>query len=291
MQKLSDGAAFRAHGWTSGDGLRLYARVYETRHGAARTVVCLPGLTRNSRDFESLAQHLAPRYRLICPDLRGRGHSAWDPAWQNYQPAAYLADLAALFTSLSVTRLAVVGTSLGGLLAVLLPSMLPGVVSGTILNDIGPEIDPIGAERIRGYVGRLPPVRSWEEAVAQLKTVFGTAWPGVSEPTWHRLARRSFREDERGIPRLDVDPKVGDAMRAAPSTAPDLWPVFRSLGSLPVLAIRGALSDILSTSTFARMQREKPDLAALSVPNRGHVPLLDEPECLAAIDAFLAGLS
>jgi pimeloyl-ACP methyl ester carboxylesterase len=157
-----------------------------------------------------------------------------------------------------------------------------------VLNDIGPEIDPVGAERIRGYAGRLPPVSNWTEAVAQLKTVFGAAWPGLSEPVWHELARRSFREDEAGVPVLDVDPKVGDAMRAAPQTAaPDLWPLFATLNPVPVLAIRGVLSDILSEATFARMQREKPDLIALSVLNRGHVPLLDEPECLAAMDTFL----
>jgi pimeloyl-ACP methyl ester carboxylesterase len=123
----------------------------------------------------------------------------------------------------------------------------------------------------------------------QLKTVFGAAWPGVSEETWLRLARRSFREDESGIPVLDVDPKVGEAVRAA--ATPDLWPLFKSLGSLPVLAIRGVLSDILSEATFARMQHEKSNLIALSVPNRGHAPLLDEPQCLTAIDAFLGSLN
>lgn len=288
---MNSQATYREQWWTSKDGLQLYARSYEAAGATAPAVLCLPGLTRNSRDFESLAQHLAYRYRVICPDLRGRGYSARDPVWQNYQPQTYLADLIGLRAALGLKRVAIIGTSLGGLLAMLLPSVLPEVVAGIILNDVGPEIDPIGAERIRGYAGRLPAVRSWEEAVAQLRTVFGAAWPGVSEETWLRLARRSFREDASGIPVLDVDPKVGEAMRAAPQAAtPDLWPLFKSLGPVPVLALRGALSDILSEATFARMQREKPDLIALSVPNRGHVPLLDEPECLTAIDAFLGSL-
>jgi pimeloyl-ACP methyl ester carboxylesterase len=187
-----------------------------------------------------------------------------------------------------VRRVAVIGTSLGGLLAMRLPAFLPGVMAGAVLNDIGPEIDPVGLARIRGYAGKLAPVCSWDEAVAQLQFVFGAAWPGLSEGTWARLARRCYREDEAGTPVLEYDPKVGEMFRTAPAAAGDLWAQWAQLGALPVLAIRGALSDILSASTFARMQREKPDLIPLTVAARGHVPLLDEPECLAAIDAFLA---
>ena len=170
----------------------------------------------------------------------------------------------------------------------LLPAFLPGLIAGLVLNDIGPEIDPVGAARIKAYAGRLPPVRNWDEAVAQLRVAFGAAWPGFSDDTWARLARRSYREDATRTPILECDSKVGDALRAVPAATGDLWPLWAQLGTLPVLAIRGALSDILSASTFARMQREKLDLISLTVTARGHVPLLDEPECLAAIDAFLA---
>ncbi len=285
---MSGQPEFRVHRWQSRDGLSLYSRVYGAARSAAAPVLCLPGLTRHCRDFEDLALHLSPRYRVICPDLRGRGMSARDPVWQNYHPATYLADLADLVAGLGVQRLAVIGTSLGGLLAMLLPASLPGIIAGLVLNDIGPEIDPVGAARIKAYAGKLPPVRSWAEAVAQLRLVNGAAWPGLSDDTWARLARRSYREDATGTPILECDPKVGDALRAAPASPGDLWPLWASLGTLPVLAIRGALSDILSASTFGRMQREKPDLVALTVPARGHVPLLDEPECVAAIDVFLA---
>jgi len=285
---MSTQPEFRAHRWLSKDGLSLYSRVYDAAGSAAAPVLCLHGLTRNSKDFEDLALHLSPSYRVISPDLRGRGLSAPDPVWQNYQAGTYLSDLAGLVAGLGVQRLIVIGTSLGGLLAMLLPAFLPGVIAGIVLNDIGPEIDPVGAARIKSYAGKLPPVGNWDEAVAQLRVLFGAAWPGLSDETWARLARRSYREDATRTPVLECDPKVGEALRAAP--AADLWPLWAQLGAstLPVLAIRGALSDILSTSTLARMQREKPDLVPLTVAARGHVPLLDEPECLAAIDAFLA---
>jgi pimeloyl-ACP methyl ester carboxylesterase len=285
---MSGQAEFRAHRWLSKDGLSLYSRVYDAAGSAAAPVLCLHGLTRNNKDFEDLALHLSPRYRVICPDLRGRGLSASDPVWQNYRPGTYLADLAGLVEGLGLRRVAVIGTSLGGLLAMMLPAFLPGVIAGVVLNDIGPEIDPVGLARIRAYAGKLPPVRSWDEAVAQLQFVFGDAWPGLSDGTWARLARRGYREDAAGTPVLEYDPKVGETFRTAPAAAGGLWPQWAQLGALPVLAIRGALSDILSASTFARMQQEKQDLIPLTVAGRGHVPLLDEPECLAAIDAFLA---
>lgn len=282
---------FREHRWKSHDGLSLYARVYGEAPPAALTVLCLPGLTRNSRDFELLAPHLAAHCRVICPDLRGRGYSERDSNWRNYHPGSYINDLSALLGSLSMSRFAVIGTSLGGLLAMLLPSVVRDAIVGIVLNDIGPEIDPAGAARIGRYAGRLPPVASWAEAIEQTREVYGSALPGLPSGRWIELGRRSYREDADGIPVLDVDPMVGEALRNLPSSTPDLWPLFTALHSIPMLAIRGALSDILSEAAFARMQHEKPDLVRLEVDDRGHVPLLDEPECLAAIDSFLARLT
>jgi len=279
---------FRVHRWTSHDGLSLYSRVYDEAPASALAVLCLPGLTRNSRDFERLAPHLARRFRIICPDLRGRGCSERDPNWRNYHPGSYVNDLSALLLDLGISRVAIIGTSLGGLLAMMLPSVVRDAVAGIVLNDIGPEIDPAGAARIAGYAGRLRPVTTWAQAVAQTREVYGSAWPGLPDSMWIELARRSYREDTDGVPVLDVDPMVGEALRNLPSSTPDLWPLFAALDSIPMLAIRGALSDILSEATFSRMQREKPDLVRLQVVNRGHVPLLDETECLAAIDTFLA---
>lgn len=283
-------APFREVYHASADGLRLYARIYEQAGVEAPTVLCLPGLTRNSRDFEVLAPHLAQRYRVLCPDLRGRGYSERDPSCQNYQPPTYLADIVELLRTLSVPLVAIIGTSLGGLLAMMLTASRRDVVAGIVLNDIGPEIDPAGLARIRGYAGQLPPVHTWAEAVSQLQSVHGHAWPGLDDAAWLRLARRSYRENAGGNPVLDCDPGVGNALRSAPTQPADLWPLWAAVGQVPALAIRGELSDILSLATFERMQREKPDLVRQTVARRGHVPLLDEPDCLPAIDAFLARL-
>jgi pimeloyl-ACP methyl ester carboxylesterase len=295
-------AAYREQRLTSAEGLELYCRIYEQQTPAgisaaegprapkSLTVLCLPGLTRNSRDFEALAPHLAARHRVVCPDLRGRGFSARDPQWQNYHPGTYLADLQRLLQTLELERVAIIGTSLGGLLGMMLGATTPERVAGLVLNDIGPEIDPKGVERIKSYTGMLPPVRTWDDAVAQLRAVYGEAWPGLSDEKWSVLVRRGYREDAAGVPVLDCDPRVGDALRAAPAVPGGLWPLFARLHAIPMLVIRGALSDILSVSTLERMQREKPDLESLTVGNRGHVPLLDEPEALAAIDRFLGRL-
>ena len=293
-------AVYREQRFTSAEGLELFCRVYERQAGPrtsagqaapkALTVLCLPGLTRNSRDFEALAPHLAARYRVICPDLRGRGFSARDPQWQNYHPGTYLADLQRLMQAFDLERAAIIGTSLGGLLGMMLGATVPERVAGLVLNDIGPEVDPRGIERIKSYTGKLPPVLTWDDAVKQLRMVYGNAWPGLSDESWSALARRSYRADAAGVPVLDCDPRVGDALRAAPAVPGGLWPVFARLHSIPMLVIHGALSDLLSVSTLERMQREKRDLERLTVGNRGHVPLLDEPEDLAAIDRFLARL-
>jgi pimeloyl-ACP methyl ester carboxylesterase len=288
---------YREQRWTSADGLELYCRVYEPSGSAgasverALTVLCLPGLTRNSRDFEVLAPHLAARHRVICPDLRGRGFSARDPQWQNYHPGTYLGDLQRLMQVLDLERVAIIGTSLGGLLGMMLGAMIPERIAGLVLNDVGPEVDPKGIERIKSYTGLLPPVTTWEEATQQYRAVNGNAWPDLPDEAWPRLVRRSYRADASGRPVHDCDPRVGDALRAAPPAPGDaLWPVFARLAGIPMLVIRGAHSDILSAGTLERMQREKPDLQRVTVGNRGHVPLLDEPEALSAIDGFLARL-
>jgi pimeloyl-ACP methyl ester carboxylesterase len=274
--------------WQSHDGLRLYARVYEGPVRGAPTVLCLHGLTRNSRDFEDLAPHLQRRYRVIVPDLRGRGLSARDPNLQNYQPAIYVQDILALLAAVDAPRAAVIGTSLGGMLAMMLAFSQKERIAGIVLNDVGPEIDPAGIERIKQYAGRLPPARSWDDAVAQTRTVHGDAWRGLAADRWAVLARRSYREDAAGMVEVDADPKIGEALRAAPAAALDLWPLWKALRHVPTLAIRGALSDILSAATLSRMKAENPDLESLEVADRGHVPLLDEPECIAAVDAFLS---
>ena len=274
----------------SRDGLRLFSRVYAGPRAGAPTVLCLHGLLRNSRDFEELAPHLAERYRVIVPDVRGRGFSERDPDPAHYEIPVYLQDLEPLLGGLGVERTAVIGTSMGGLMAMVLAASRPNLVTRIVLNDVGPEVDPAGLERIRGYAGKAPSARSWSEAAAQLRLTFGAAWPDLEPSRWEALARRSYRESDAGIIEADADPRIGDVVRSSSSVAPDLWPLWNALAGLPVLALRGAHSDILSDATLARMQREKADLRTVTVPQRGHAPLLDEPECLTAIDEFLSAV-
>jgi pimeloyl-ACP methyl ester carboxylesterase len=274
--------------WTSHDGLRLYARVYEGPGPSSKTVLCLHGLTRNSRDFEDLAPHLQSRYRVIVPDVRGRGRSARDPNPQNYQPAIYLQDILGLMDTLGAARASIVGTSMGGLLAMLMGVSHRERVAAMVLNDMGPEVDPKGLERIKGYAGRLPPPKNWDDAIAQTQNMFGNAWPNLSADRWATLTRRAYREIEKGALAVDADPMIGEVLRAAPAATANLWPFWKALSGIPTLAIRGAQSDILSDATFAKMKAENPELIQLEVAQRGHAPLLDEPECVAAIDAFLA---
>jgi len=254
-------------------------------------VLCLHGLTRNSRDFAALAEHIAPARRVLVPDQRGRGRSQYDANWLNYHPGTYIDDMWTLLRELSVERLIVVGTSLGGLMAMLMAATRAQLFAGVVLNDIGPEIDPTGAARIQSYVGRLPPVRNWDDAAAQMKMTFGAALPEYDERKWREFARNSFDEGEDGVPRLAADPKIGDAVRSIPpppGAVQSMWLAFGQLRNVSALALRGAQSDVLSAATFERMQREVPSLVAVTVPNRGHPPQLDEPDSLRAIDAFLA---
>ena len=280
-------SSYRELFWTSHDGLRLYARVYEGPSADAASVLCLHGLTRNSRDFEDLAPHLQARYRVIVPDVRGRGLSARDPNPQNYQPAIYIQDIVGLLDTVGTQRAAVIGTSMGGLLGMMMGVGHRGRIAGLVLNDMGPEVDPVGLDRIKAYAGRLPPPKNWDDAIAQTRSMFGSAWPNLSAQRWSVLTRRGYREDETGALRVDADPMIGEMLRAAPAATADLWPFWRALRGIPLLVIRGAQSDILSAATFAKMKLENPELAQLEVAQRGHVPLLDEPECLAAIDGFL----
>ena len=252
-------------------------------------VLSLHGLMRNSRDFGALAAQLAARYRVIVPDVRGRGFSARDPNFNNYQIPVYLQDVLTLLAGLGAARVSIIGTSMGGLMAMLLAATHPKLVSRIVLNDVGPQVDPAGLERIRGYAGQAAPVRSWPEAIAQLRADYAAAWPNLSDARWDEIARLSYRANAQGVPEVDADPLIREPLKSSAAAAPDLWPLWRSLARVPILVIRGAHSDILSVTTLARMQRERPGLEVLTVANRGHAPLLDEPGCVAAIERFLAG--
>lgn len=277
----------RTFRYQSSDGLDLFCREYSSPT-TPRTVVCLPGLTRNSRDFTDLARHLALRYRVLTPDLRGRGFSSWDATPTNYQAAVYCQDVLKLISEQSRDPVAIIGTSLGGILAMALAATAPASIAGIVLNDVGPQIDARGAARIGQYVGLQTRPGTWAEAIAQTRANFESAYQDFAEADWLAFARRGYREDDTGVVVADYDPKIGDALRAAPSTIADLWPVWAALARTPVLVIHGARSDILNTDIVDRMARDKPDLERFEVANRGHAPLLDEPGVQPVIDAFLS---
>jgi pimeloyl-ACP methyl ester carboxylesterase len=250
-------------------------------------VVCLPGLTRNSRDFVKLATRLSADRRVICPDLRGRGFSAYDPEYRNYVPGTYVRDVQALLDALGIARFVSIGTSLGGIMTMVLAGGTKASLVGAVLNDVGPVLGP-GIARISSYTGTAAPVKNWDQAVEQAKFVYGASLPGLSDAEWEAFARRGYREDG-GKVRLDYDPKIGDAVREVPPPAHDAnpWPLFERLKGVPTVVLRGALSDILEQDVFEEMGRRIPDARLVLVPDRGHVPLLDEPESAAAIDQLL----
>lgn len=270
----------------SSDGLRLYYRDFGCDNPGT-PVICIPGLTRNSRDFEDLANHLSARRRVITPDLRGRGFSEHDPEWRNYHPYTYVRDVWTLLDSLDIDKVIVVGTSLGGLCAMVMSAQQQERVAGVVLNDVGPEFNRDGIARVLKYTGRIPPVSSWDEAIAQSKLIYGEWLPGLSDDDWKKMAWRAYREDEFGIPQLDMDSNIGEAVRNVEPQHGDPWALFESLKNTPVVLLWGVMSDILTEDIVDKMKAFKPDLDVVPIPNRGHVPQLDEPECIAAIDSFI----
>lgn len=277
---------------TAPDGLSLYYRDYQAVAGSGLPVLCLHGLTRNSRDFEDLASFMATSRRVIVPDMRGRGKSAYDPDYKNYQIPTYVADVLAILAKANIQKVIVIGTSMGGVMAMAMAALDPDLLAGVILNDIGPEIDPRGLSRIADYVGRLPPVQNWAEAARQVQNLNQTAFPDYGPDDWMGFARRSFRENSSGQPVLDYDPRIGDSVREnnASAVPANLWPLFTLLKNKPMLTIQGEISDILSRATLDKMHEAHPGMTSAVVPGRGHSPSLGEPESRIAIEDFLKNL-
>ena len=283
--------SFTEHHYQSHDNLSLYYRCY----GSGKdVVVCLPGLTRNSKDFHEIARYLVPRYRVFCLDLRGRGQSDRDRNWRNYNPKTYVRDTWQLMDQLGIVNFIVIGTSLGGLLAMIMASQRPERLKAIVLNDVGPEVDPVGYERILDSIGRPVEVKTWQAAAQFCRETYEAVLPDMSPGFWDAFAYKSFRAGENGNPELDVDPNIGQAIRKGDLSRVagvpiDPWDAFRAV-SMPCLVLRGEISDILSEEIVGRMLIAKPDLKQALIPGRGHAPLLDEPASLAAIDAFLEQL-
>jgi pimeloyl-ACP methyl ester carboxylesterase len=275
------------------DGLALYARDYPAAQPSDLTpVICLPGLTRSSTDFADLAERLSAKRRVLCPDFRGRGLSAYAPSPESYTPLIELADTFALLAIAGVHRAVFIGTSRGGIVSMLACVAHPAAVAGVVLNDIGPEIELAGLKRIAGYAGAQAPVANWAEAEAQVRETNISQFPHLGAQDWANMARRLYKEVDGHIS-LAYDPQIGTATRSGleglgDKPPPDLWVPFQALANIPCHVIQGELSDILTDPIVAKMHTAKPDLVVTKVPGRGHAPLLDEPEALESINALLA---
>jgi pimeloyl-ACP methyl ester carboxylesterase len=277
--------------YSSSDGLRLYARDYPCRNENIvhpTTILCMHGLTRNSADFARLAAHLSASYRVLAVDNRGRGLSQYDADAANYKPATYVNDMFTLLGVLGLERVILCGTSMGGIMSMLMAAMQPEKVIGMIINDIGPEIAEEGLRRIKAYVGKAQPVTSWSDAIAQAKEINQIAFPDFSDSEWEEFTRGLYR-DQNGTPVLAYDPAISKpiADEQAGAVAPDLWPLFDAITTIPMLLIRGETSDILAPACVQTMRDKKQDLRFVEVPKRGHAPTLNEAVSRGAIDGFL----
>jgi pimeloyl-ACP methyl ester carboxylesterase len=278
--------------YTARDGLRLYARHYPAPGSRLRPVVCLAGLTRNSRDFHDIASVLSspaqPNPRdVYALDYRGRGRSAYDPDWRNYQVLNELLDVLDLMTIAGLADAAIIGTSRGGILAMIMAAARPGNIGAVVLNDIGPLIEREGLLRIISYVGRVPLPATWQEAAELARSMNQRQFPAIPEHMWESIARQWYN-DEGGHPAYSYDQELNKTASVLDGPLPELWPQFKALSRIPAMVLRGEMSDILSAATAQRMQREHPDLTLLTVTGQGHAPLLRDQASILAVMDFLA---
>lgn len=281
-------SVFRDFFYTVEDGVTLYARDYsgpEERNGC---VLMMHGLTRNSKDFEVLAEKLSASYRVLVADQRGRGKSEWDSQPERYAIPTYVGDMFALLEAAGEKQVAAVGTSMGGLMAMVMNAASPGVFSHVVLNDIGPELSKVGLDRISSYVGQGGPISTWEEAVAYNRSINGVAFPTLRDDQWETFTRQLFSERD-GAPYLDYDPAISQAVRADDVSAvpPDLWPVYQLLNTQPLMLVRGAISDLLDNEIKDRMIVEVPSLEYVEVPDVGHAPMLIDESVTTVIEQFI----
>ncbi len=276
--------------WWSPDGLRLHYRDYAGGADGRPPLLCLPGLTRNARDFEPLAARLAGEWRLICPDMRGRAESAYAKDAMTYVPLTYLQDISRLLADLAIPRFVAIGTSLGGIITMLIAATHREWLAGVLLNDVGPVLEEEGIARIRSYVGVGQSHPTWVHAARALAEANAEAYPRYGLEEWLAMAKRLYRLNSGGRIVLDYDMKIAEPIRAMGSEAGvDMWPVMRAFSGIPTLLLRGARSDLLSEATARRMADDIGESAELAtVADVGHAPVLDEPESVAAIDRLLA---
>ncbi|WP_324075037.1 MAG: alpha/beta hydrolase [Erythrobacter sp.] len=278
--------------WTSSDGLSLHYRNYPGPEGStALPVLCMHGLTRNARDFASLAEDLATKRRVIVTEMRGRGQSDYAKVSDSYTPAVYVGDVEKLLAELGITRFIAIGTSMGGLMTMLMAATAPGRMAAVVMNDIGPEVETAGLARISGYVGQGRSYPTWVHAARGLAEAHGAAFPDFDLDQWLEMAKRTMVVTQNGRISFDYDMAIAEPF-AKPGNAapPDLWLAYEALRDVPMLLVRGGLSDLLSEETVKQMGVRNPAMRAITVPRVGHAPTLDEPEVRAAIHALLDGV-
>lgn len=273
--------------WQSADGLRLHYRLY----GSASSkipVLCLPGLTRNARDYAALAAHLSHDRPVYALDFRGRGGSDYARDAASYRPVTYARDVDALLADRGIERFVAIGTSLGGIVSLILGGAKPTRLAGLVLNDVGPVIEPAGLDRIRSYVGKSASWPTWVHAARDIAETNAAAHPGFVLTDWIAMAKRVCRLKSSGRIVFDYDMAIAEPLRAPGGEAGvELWPLFDAVRGVPTLVVRGELSDILSAATLQEMVARGGG-TAVTVPGVGHAPTLDEPEARAAIDRLLA---
>lgn len=282
--------AYQDKSWTSADGLSLYYRDYAGPDNYdGPPVICMHGLTRNSRDFAELAEHIAPTRRVMVLDMRGRGMSDYAPDASSYNPVQYVADVEALLAEQGIERFISIGTSMGGLMTMMLAANKPGRLAAVVMNDIGPQIEAAGIERITGYVGHGRSYPTWMHAARSICNVHAEAFPDYELDQWLEMAKRTMVVSQNGRISYDYDMAIAEPFKGPDGAAPaDLWPAFDALSGVPMVLVRGELSDLLSPQTVREMAKRNPAMTTVTVPRVGHAPMLNEPEALEAIDALLA---
>ncbi len=275
------------------DDLRLHARHYPAPDETFRSVVCLPGLTRNARDFHTLATYLSthpekPR-NVYCLDYRGRGLSQHDRNWRDYTPFIELFDTLDFLTTQGLHRVGIVGTSRGGIIAMMMAALRPTAMGAVVLNDIGPVIETRGLARIVSYGGRTPVPKTWADAIMIMREINGRGFPHFTDAQWDQMARGIF-EERKGRLILSYDRKLSRALGSIDLSrpVPDMWPQFVALGRVPAFVLRGEYSDVLSPETLESMVERHPNLRTLTVAEQGHAPVLQEQEPVEAIGSFFA---
>jgi pimeloyl-ACP methyl ester carboxylesterase len=254
-------------------------------------VLCLHGLTRNARDFDTLAARLAGEWRVICPDMRGRGDSDYAKDSASYSPMQYVEDLGELLSDQGIDRFVTIGTSMGGLMTLIMGWTMPDRISACLFNDIGPELDPAGLERIKDYVGQGRNFPTWMHAARALEESQGEFFPDWQVSDWLAMAKRVMTLSSNGRIVFDYDMKIAEPfLKLDLSSQPDMWPAFDALAAKPMVIVRGGLSDLFSAATQGKMLAKAANAEAVTVPRIGHAPTLDEPEVAAAIDRMLAKL-